>query len=335
MKFKPSLIVPLLLLIFSIPTHAAGWKARGQIALPAKATALAYSTDGTKIATGFADGSVTVWDVKTGVSLHSLKAHAGEVKIVQFTAQDTRLFTLGADKRARLWSMEDWSEKISIAGVAFSAGVSSDGRWLAGQEAKQAIWLWDLHTGQQLQQLTKEGIGGTRNIYFTADGKYVTTAHSSPLIISLETKQQLSLVAPNDKRTPMKIEMNGNQATFSLGKLQDDDAPTHRVTPSQTGSLVALSRAWYGRDQAAFVDVWDIGVIKRLGRYKPKDGGVLASFSFDNTLLAIDGATNATLWDINKGKQVATVKGDGMILFSPKSLELAMTDGNTLLFYVP
>ena len=68
---------------------------------------------------------------------------------------------------------------------------------------------------------------------------------------------------------------------------------------------------------------------------QPKDGGLLASFSFDNSLLAIDGASNATIWDVARVKQVATLKADGKVLFSPTSLELAATDGNSLIFYVP
>jgi hypothetical protein len=56
---------------------------------------------------------------------------------------------------------------------------------------------------------------------------------------------------------------------------------------------VALGRGWYGR--SAFVDVWDIGSMKRLGRYKAKDLGTLTSFSFDNSLLAIEGAERVTL----------------------------------------
>ena len=312
----------------------ARWKERSRIPLPSHATTLAYSLDGGRIATGHADGSINIWDTKTGALVHSLKAHAGEVKIVQFTAQDTLLLSLGEDHRAHLWAVNDWMDKGTIEDVAFSCGASPDGRWLACQDTKQTIWLWDLKTLRRVKQLSDSGIGGTRAMSFTADGKYLATAYSSPLIINLETKEHLALVNPGDKKTPLKIEQSGDQVSFSLGKMQDDDAPTHRITTSRTGSLVALSRAWYGRGNA-FVDVWDIGAMKRLGRFKPKDGGLLASFSFDNSLLAIDGASNATIWDVARVKQVATLKADGKVLFSPTSLELAATDGNSLIFYVP
>ena len=75
--------------------------------------------------------------------------------------------------------------------------------------------------------------------------------------------------------------------------------------------------------------------MKRLGRYKPKDAGTLTSFSFDNSLLALEGAEKVTIWRIANGKQVASVKGDGIMQFSPTSMELAVTDGDNLIIYAP
>ena len=218
--------------------------------------------------------------------------------------------------------------------MAFSGAVSPDGRWLAGQDANQTIWLWDLTTLKQIRALTDSGKGGTNNMSFSADGKYLAAPYSRALLINVETNQTLELVAASDKKTPLKIEPTGkDQFSISLGKLQDDDAITHSVATSRTGALLALGRGWYG--QPSFVDVWDISAMKRLGRYKPKGSGVLASFSFDNALLAIEGGENATIWNIAKNKQVATVKGGGLVQFSPTSTELAVTDENELIFYFP
>jgi hypothetical protein len=162
---------------------------------------------------------------------------------------------------------------------------------------------------------------------------YVATAYNTPLLINVDSKQMVSFVSGGDKKTPLKVERKGGQATLSLGALQDDDAITDRVIPSRVGSLIALGRGWYGKP--SFVDVWDVSAMKRLGRYKPKDGGTLTSFSFDNSFVAIEGAEKVTIWKIANGKQVAALRGDGIMQFSPKSLELAATDGNSLIVYAP
>lgn len=310
------------------------WRIGSLITLPSAATAFSYSSDGTLIAVGHANGSVTIWEIKTGKLLSTLKAHKKKVSVVQFASTGSLLVTIGDDKRARFWSTNDWSEKGSIDGVAFSGAVSPDGRWFAGPDKKETIWLWDLATLKQVKALTEPGKGSTDNMSFSADGKYLALPDKPALVIDVETKQALELVAVGDKKTVSKIEPAGkDRFIFTLGKLEDDDAINHSVAASRTGALVALGRGWYG--QPAFVDVWDISAMKRLGRYKPVDAGTLASFSFDNALVAINGGENATIWNIAESKQIATVKGGGLVQFSPISIELAVTDENKIIFYVP
>ena len=336
MIMKLTIAPVILTLLFAVAQAApdSDWKAQIQIKLPATASSLSYSVDGSRVAVGHRDGRVSVCDVKSGALVRLLNAHATKVNSVQFILQDTRLLTIGDDKRARLWSTSDWSEAGVIEDAAFSGGASPDGHWLAAQDSQQAIWLWDLSTLKRVRQLTEPGKGGTRSMTFTADGRYIATAYSSPLLIDVETKQYVSFVIAGDKKTKLKIEQKeGNQAAISLGPLQEDDAPTHRVIPSRSGSLVALGRAWYG--QPAFVDVWDVSTMKRLRRYKPKGAGTLTSFSFDNSLLAVEGAERTTIWRIGDGKQVASLKADGIIQFSPKTIELAATDGDNLIIYAP
>jgi WD40 repeat protein len=328
-----TLVLSSLLLIVTQAANDSEWKTQIQIKLPAKASTLAYSSEGSRIVVGHPDGRVSIWNVKSGELVRLLDAHTKEVNSVQFISQDSQLLTIGDDKRARLWSTADWSEAGVIEGAAFSGGVSPDSHWLAAQDPEQAIWIWDLSTLKRVKQLTEAGKGGTQNMTFTADGKYIATAYSTPLLINVDTKQSVSFMSSGDKKTALKVEQQGNQVALSLGSMQDDDAPTHRAIPSRVGSLVALGRGWYGR--ATFVDVWDVSAMKRLGRYKPKDAGTLTSFSFDNSLLAVEGAEKVTVWKIASGKQVAVVKGDGIMQFSPKSMELAATDGNSLIIYTP
>jgi len=321
------------LLFTNVQAGGIEWKSQLQLKLPAEAKVLAYSADGSRIAVGHADGRVSVWSVKSGESVRILNAHSKEVNSVQFIKQDSQLLTIGDDNRAQLWSTSDWSEAGTIEGVAFAGGVSPDGLLLAAQDPKQATWIWDLATSKPIKQLSEAGKGAGDNITFTADGKYVAAAYNKALLINIETKQNFSFENNGDKKTSVKIEQQGNQASISLGSMQDDDAPTHCLIPSRISSLVALSRGWYGKP--TFFDVWDINASKRLLRFKPKDAGTLTSFSFDNSLLAIEGSEKVTILGIASGKQDSSVKGSGIMQFSPKSMELAVTDGSTLIIYVP
>ncbi|CAN5485045.1 hypothetical protein BH10ACI3_BH10ACI3_18450 [soil metagenome] len=320
-------------LLTNVQASGIEWKSQLQIKLPAEGEVLAYSADGSRIAVGHSDGRVSIWNAKSGESIRLLNAHSKKVNSVQFIKQDAQLLTIGDDNRARFWSTSDWSEAGTVEGVAFAGGVSPDGLLLAAQDPKQAIWIWDLATLKPVTQLSEAGKGAGDTISFTADGKYVAAAYNKALLINVETKQNFSFASKGDKTTPVKIEQQGNQASISLGSMQDDDAPTHRLIPSRIGSLASLSRGWYGKP--TFFDVWDINVSKRLIRFKPKDAGTLTSFSFDNSLLAIEGSEKVTILGIATGKLDSSVKGSGIMQFSPKSMELAVTDENTLIIYVP
>jgi len=333
LKLLPTLMLCSVVFVVALGAGDSEWKSQIEIKLPSTASCLAYSSEGSLIAVGHPDGRVSVWNARSGELVKELNAHSKEVNSVQFILQEGRLLTIGDDNRARLWSTSDWSEAAVIEGPAFSGGASPDGHWLAAQAPDQSIWLWNLSTFTRVKQLTQPGKGGTRNINFTADAKYIATAYNTPMLINVTTKESVSFVNSGDKKTALKVEQQGNQRGISLGSMQDDDAPTHDVIPSRSDSLVALGRGWYGR--TSFVDVWDLALMKRMGRYKPKDGGTLTSFSFDNSLLAVEGAKKVTIWRVSNGKQVGSVTGDGIMQFSPKSMELSVTNGDSLIIYVP
>lgn len=330
-KLLSTLTLCCLSFVVALGVGDAEWKEQRKINLPAKASCLAYSAKGSLIAVGHPDGRVSIWNVSSGEQVKQLNAHAKEVNSVQFISQDSLLLTMGDDNRARLWSTSDWSEARTIEGPAFSGGVSPDGRWLAAQSADQSIWLWDLSTFTQVEQLTPRGKGGTQNMSFTADGSYIVTAYSTPIVIDMNTKESVSLLSSG--QAAIKVEKQGDQVSLALGPMKDDNAPTHRIIPSRSGSLIALGRGWYG--QAPFIELWDLALKKRMSRYRPKDSGTLTSFSFDSSLLAVEGDEKVTIWRISNGKQVGSVKGGGIMQFSPKSMELAVTDGSTLIVYAP
>lgn len=63
-------------------------------------SSLAVSPDGTRIASGHADGTLTVWDRATGKQIGTVKAHASDVTHVAFALGGTRLFTVGKGKNS-------------------------------------------------------------------------------------------------------------------------------------------------------------------------------------------------------------------------------------------
>jgi WD40 repeat protein len=110
---------------------------------------LAFSPDGTLLATANGDGTARLWDVATGKERAVLKGDTGWVGSVAFSPDGALLATGGA------WSDCDYGEKC------------------APDEGE--VRVWDVATGEQLA-LVAGPLGGVRSVAFSPGGKIIAFA---------------------------------------------------------------------------------------------------------------------------------------------------------------
>lgn len=115
-------------------------------------TTLAFSRDGSELASGSEDHTARIWDPSSGRLLHLLARHHLAVTDVAFSPDGTLFATASADGDAILWRVatgvlaHDLRFHIStVSSVAFS----SDGRWLVTAGPSTA-GLWQVRTGTLL-----------------------------------------------------------------------------------------------------------------------------------------------------------------------------------------
>ena len=65
--------------------------------------AVAFSPDGTKVATASDDTTARLWDAATGKPLGEPMKHEEAVMAVAFSPDGTKVATASEDKTARLW----------------------------------------------------------------------------------------------------------------------------------------------------------------------------------------------------------------------------------------
>lgn len=67
--------------------------------------AVAFSRDGTLLASSAEDGTIVVWDVATGLAVEHLRGHTEAVRALEFGLRDDTLYSVAADGRLFAWDL--------------------------------------------------------------------------------------------------------------------------------------------------------------------------------------------------------------------------------------
>jgi WD40 repeat protein len=118
-------------LVLSLIGHSAG------------ISAVDWSSDGSKIASGSDDGNVRVWNADTGEQLLSLSAHTGYVTSIAWNPDNRLLATTGVDGKLRIWdtTTEEVVCQISTEGFIYDSAWNPDGTVVAYGGAASTVGL--------------------------------------------------------------------------------------------------------------------------------------------------------------------------------------------------
>jgi WD40 repeat protein len=85
---------------------------------------VAFSPDGTRLATGCEDNTIRLWDLTTDQQVSELRGHTDYVHAVAFSPDGTRLVTGSGDFTVRLWDTLPVKERVQSAGSPRGIGSS-------------------------------------------------------------------------------------------------------------------------------------------------------------------------------------------------------------------
>jgi hypothetical protein len=140
--------------------------------------AVDISPDGETIASGSHDGTVKLWQARTGAAIAALAGHAGTVGAVAFSPNGRTLYTADA-AAVHVWDVSTHVEQRKLVGhtaQVSSVAVSRDGTRLVSGGFDGTVRLWDAATGKALLVLTHGAGVRVFSVAFSPDGTRMVMA---------------------------------------------------------------------------------------------------------------------------------------------------------------
>ena len=319
-------------------------------------TSVAFSPDGTKLASGELRGMVKLWEVLTGKNINTFQGPGGLSKSVAFSPDGTKLASSisGGDGTVEIREVATGKNINTIAGHldgVQSIVFSPDGTKLAAGLSGSGVKLWEIETGQQVATFS-EKMGTVKSVAFSPDGMTLASTHPGVLggmikLWDIETGRNTATLQGSKGRV-WSVVFSADGARLASGsedknvKLWDVETgentatlrghtdEVHSVAFSPDGTKLASG----SKDQT--VKLWDIETgknIATLGGHIDQVWSV--AFSPDGTKLASGSADKTVrLWDVETVKNIGTLEGHRdwvwSVMFSPDGTKLASGSDNTV-----
>jgi WD40 repeat protein/tetratricopeptide (TPR) repeat protein len=307
-------------------------------------TGVAFSPDGRRLAGGFGDRTVKVWDAQTGQELLALKGHTGAVLSVAFSPDGRRLASTSGvwdgdnlqlvSGELKVWDAQTGQQLLALKGhtgelstVAFSPDGTRIASGSGGRDAQRnplpgEVLVWDAQTGQRVFTL-RGHTAWVGSVAFSPDGT---------LLASGSGDQTVKVWAAQTGRQLLDLPGASGPVTFS-----PDSQRLASASPDKTLKVWDVSMSTEGR-QAGSTEGRQAGSTE--GR---RAGGrqLLALRGHTSTVLSIafspDGQRLASssnypenqvkLWEAQRGQEVLALKGHtgtvSSVAFSPDGRRLA------------
>ena len=295
---------------------------------------ISVSPDGRLLATGSADGTASLLDTRTGLTVRTLTGHTAPVWSPVFSPDGRRLATASSDGSVRIWDVASGSELRvfpgngrGVAAVAWhpllpQVAVSS---WNRSNE--RGVWgtinLWDAESGQRVRQF-EHGVKPIGSIAFNADGSLFAVGTWDFDVTVWETTwtERARLMPPKGDYQAVRdltFSPDGSRLTAAYA---DGRARIRHVGRAE------LERTLYTPAEGLIEELQDVTYLPGGARLATVGGDLTSA---DGRWIATTGNDGrVVLWDAATGKLVKELQDiEGQILsvaFSPDSSLAAAPD---------
>jgi len=328
---------------------------------------IAWSPDGSSIATASFDGTARVFDVQTGRSTRTFRGHSGRLYDVAWLPDGRSIATVATDGRAIVWKLDDQNEADVL--VAHPRAIDAlswspdSSRFVSC--AGQSLIVWDALSHEKLLELSGQENPAV-SVVWSSHGNWIAAGDDKRIHI-WDANDGALLRDLSDDTLPIN-ELAWSPADNRLAALAGSnkvliwdlsnlDEPSSEVLNAPNNSWYFTSIGWSpdGRQLATVqnvgnsdssdekppqIGIWNVDtreLVKGLsgesewiaGLAWSPDGRHLASFGYKSSVGALE--PNLRIWDVESGGQTAVIRDHTRLItavqWSPDGLG-ETSDGN-------
>jgi WD40 repeat protein len=139
---------------------------------------VAFSPDGTQLASASFDHTVKLWNVKTHEAVKDYHHHSDFVYAVAFSPNGKQLVSASKDRTVQLFDVTTGKGAFTFSGMeqdVMAVAFHPDGKSVVSSGFESALWWWNPLTGEKLKTTAGHGIA-VHELTFSKDGKRIVSA---------------------------------------------------------------------------------------------------------------------------------------------------------------